>query len=511
MDNLVYIFSIPKEGESQENNQDAACCNDGGTLLAIADGVSSSLFSKEWAQILTRKFCQNTYISLKALHKHWYYWLHPLQEDWRNFYLSKVASLPWYAKGSTHKDHGSATFLGLKIHKYASNKGYWEAISIGDSCLFQIHPKEKKISSYPQIKSHEFSSVSVCTSSLPEYNSRIPNLWTGEYDKGDYFILATDAIAQWIVKSLEEQKFDENFTKINNSEQFSDYIDHLRVQKEIHNDDTSIVLAFPKRCSITKTKLYSNNKTQAINQQNKFYYITNTKPIQHKNCQSENSQKTIFSKFQRILFEKRTKIATITSVLFLPCRLYIYLLLLVIMVVGIFTFHKKHFLFEANFNKKSGYIEYFITESRPYRIYQKKESKSLSETLSGVLWFKTSDSGTIWLLAADLDFELATKKPGSNLIRISQATPIYEQNFDLTTEYYPIVGYLFKGSYFYETREKYTDNFKIFFKDTLSDNLYWVKIKLEKCKKGSGYSLSHSNTKKDKRKSLSKDNNPSRC
>ncbi|BDM83789.1 protein phosphatase 2C domain-containing protein [Acaryochloris marina] len=268
MNNLVYIFSIPKEGETQENNQDAAFCNDNGTLLAIADGVSSSLFSKEWAQIITKEFCKNSYVSLKDLCENWYCWLHPLQENWRSFYLSKVSSLPWYAKGSIHKDHGSATFLGLKIYKCISGKGYWEAISIGDSCLFQIYPQAKRINSYPQMKSNEFNSISRCASSLPEYNSCLPYFWSGEYNQDDYFVLATDAIAQWIVKSLETQSFNEDILRIKSNEKFSKYIFDLRFRKEIHNDDTSIVITFPKIHSGNINSLESNS-----NKRNKIHIL----------------------------------------------------------------------------------------------------------------------------------------------------------------------------------------------------------------------------------------------
>ena len=47
-------FSLPKDAENTDGNQDAFAVDQQRGLAAIADGVSSTLFAGSWARILAR-------------------------------------------------------------------------------------------------------------------------------------------------------------------------------------------------------------------------------------------------------------------------------------------------------------------------------------------------------------------------------------------------------------------------------------------------------------------------
>lgn len=123
MKNQITFFSISKIGEDEKNIQDSFARSDDSNLAAIADGASSSLFPKEWADIIVQKFCSSS-DSIKAINNSLEDWLKPLQEEWIKNYLisSKYSELPWWAKGSENKNHASATFVGLRLEQLNSGE-----------------------------------------------------------------------------------------------------------------------------------------------------------------------------------------------------------------------------------------------------------------------------------------------------------------------------------------------------------------------------------------------------
>lgn len=471
MNNLVYIFSIPKEGESPDDNQDVACSNDEGTLIAIADGVSSSLFSKEWAQILTSEFCRDSDISIEALCKHWYSWLRPLQEHWRKFYLAHVASLPWYAKGSADKDHGSATFVGLKIYpKNSYGQGLWKAISIGDSCLFHISSNLNQVKYCPPIRSHEFKSISKCVSSLPEYNSVTPTLWHGEYSKSDYFFLATDAASQWIIESFEKNDFDKRISELRNYDEFSKLVSDLRLQGKIHNDDTSIVIVYPDRYA--ENHLAPKPDPESVSRVDS---LTVNHDYSNYECFKHRSEKTL-SKLSN------QKIGRILG----PLICLGVIIFLLILVIHISNLGWKGLISNSNPNN----IKHIQHNSEAYRIYYQQRDENLSKSPVGVVWFDLPKSNFIWILVSESALNLETQRANretSKCLAISNLTPVYKNTFNPLKEYEPTIGYLFKGSYFYELQESVfnakqesADGFQL-------EPMYWVKIKLARGKGHTNY------------------------
>ena len=167
---------------------------------------------------------------------------------WKRTYLEKRARgnkpIQWYEEPGL--DAGAfATMLGLCIDE--ANGGTWEAIAIGDSCLFQIRNRELLVR-FPMDASGDFDNFPRLLSSLPQKNNEIDNIIRGiggRWRIHDRFYLATDALAQWFLREFEKgnepwENLDEMGSQ-RKSESSEGWIVELRKQKLIRNDDVALL------------------------------------------------------------------------------------------------------------------------------------------------------------------------------------------------------------------------------------------------------------------------------
>ncbi|MEG4287049.1 protein phosphatase 2C domain-containing protein [Microcoleus sp. A006_D1] len=243
--NEIAHFTMPKVGEQETDIQDVCCWSTDRSLAAIADGASTSLWPREWANFLVEHFCHHNQDSIASIHERWEEWLRPLQEKWRQHSLKikKDPTIPWYAQGSKDKDHGSATFVGLKLRPpNEAGEKIWEALAVGDSCLFQIKPNSDELVAFLLNKSEQFTTVTNCFHSLPEYKSYPPAFRNDLYEEGDIFLLATDALAEWIIKDCENRTDRwKKLISVATQEEFTNFINQLRDDRLIKNDDTTLL------------------------------------------------------------------------------------------------------------------------------------------------------------------------------------------------------------------------------------------------------------------------------
>ena len=247
MDNEIIAFSLPKIGEAEKNIQDSFDSSPERKLAAMSDGAGSSLYPRKWADILVQSFCKSQENPIESIKISCQEWLKPLQEEWRQYYLEKVRSSnrKWWTGGSSTKDHGSATFIGLSFQdeENDSEKGKWQAVAVGDSCLFKLESNTQKLTAFPINDSQKFKSVTPCLASLPEYKSSPPNFHEGCYEDGDIFLLTTDALAQWLLADYENNGDEwKQIFAIKERDEFVSLITQLRQNKLIKNDDTTVAL-----------------------------------------------------------------------------------------------------------------------------------------------------------------------------------------------------------------------------------------------------------------------------
>ena len=235
-------FITHKKAESQDDCQDAWCENKEVGRYAVADGATRSFFPKEWAQFLVEDFCE---ASVEFPDKNtWKTWLKPIQEKWYTRIADRVKERQeFYLKNSLNsKEPATSTFIGLGFDQV---QGKWQAMIAGDSCLFHIGACG--FESYIIAKSADFTSHPEVFASYEKDNHSEPSFVKGDAKHGDNFILATDALAKWILEHEEAGRGDETIGKlkqIENDNQFGEFVNFERTDDDIRlvNDDVTLLI-----------------------------------------------------------------------------------------------------------------------------------------------------------------------------------------------------------------------------------------------------------------------------
>jgi hypothetical protein len=236
-------FSLPKEGNTPEEYEDAFAGNPKAGRFAIADGASESSFASLWAQLLVDGFVA----SRKGRSAE--SWFTPLQQRWAE--AVDNIELDWF--GEEKRQLGAfATFLGLSLKKpQGAREGRWKAVALGDTCIFQVRD-DQLLAAFPVCRSDDFSNRPPLVCSRPVGKMQ-GDPWSqvkkriGRWKAGDRFFLMSDALAHWFLARLEEQEkpwraFLTRMAEPNPTTVLTGFVEELRRQSELKNDDTTLVV-----------------------------------------------------------------------------------------------------------------------------------------------------------------------------------------------------------------------------------------------------------------------------
>jgi hypothetical protein len=246
----IYTFTLPKIGEAQSSNQDRfdQSQTENADLIALADGAGASLYPGQWAERLVKAFCQSSENPIPALQESYSDWLAAPQAQWRQYYLERLKSpsRKWWQGGSEQKACGFSTFIGLRLERLIPEsqlKSRWQAVAVGDSCLFQWAASTQQLITFPCKTAQSFRTTTQCFASLPEYPSCAPTFTEGDYQLGDLFLLATDALSRRLLCEYEQENAAwKQWFRIKTYQDFSESVAELRQKQLIQNDDTTMVL-----------------------------------------------------------------------------------------------------------------------------------------------------------------------------------------------------------------------------------------------------------------------------
>lgn len=145
---------------------------------AVADGATEAAFSGRWSRTLVQG-----YVERPALHE----LVAGARRTW-----SPPQDDRWYVQAKTAQG-AHAAFLGMVLDREA-----WRAEAVGDCCLFHLRDEDVLLS-WPLSDAEDFTHTPPLVSSrvsdeMPAILSR-----TGTWAAGDTFILATDALAAWLI------------------------------------------------------------------------------------------------------------------------------------------------------------------------------------------------------------------------------------------------------------------------------------------------------------------------
>ena len=226
-------FWLPKAGHRGEEYEDAFALSEAARLpmrLAVADGATESAFAGAWAQHLVRQFVDESVDSETDLRERLPAW----QAAWQVEVGEQAKGLPWYAAAKAEQG-AFAAMLGLTVRP----EGTWKALAVGDCDL--LHLRDGALhAAWPLDDPEQFTHRPALLSSregaaVPAVQER-----SGTWRPGDAFVLATDALAAWLLATDPARALgwtDATFLKA---------VDAARAEGVLRNDDVTLVRLMPR-------------------------------------------------------------------------------------------------------------------------------------------------------------------------------------------------------------------------------------------------------------------------
>jgi hypothetical protein len=234
-------FLLQKEDCAPAECEDAISINAGAWRYALADGATEGFDSRSWAQQLVDGWTVADPAPLTSeLFRPW------VEEQGRRLHASWTdRALPWYAEEKARQ--GSyAAFVGLEL-RTDRDALRWQAIALGDSCMIQRRRAEV-FRALPISDSSLFNSAPLLVPSLrslQESTLAHTTVEEGLAERGDVFLLLSDAGAAWYLKLSQERKADaaefDSLLATSDTGALYELFRRERQAKRIINDDIAIL------------------------------------------------------------------------------------------------------------------------------------------------------------------------------------------------------------------------------------------------------------------------------
>ncbi|HWB08432.1 MAG TPA: hypothetical protein VG826_04380 [Pirellulales bacterium] len=238
-------FWLSKDADEPAQYQDAFALDPETGRAAIADGVSSAIFSGPWARLLTLAAAADPPpledgAAFQA-------WLAEKRAAWAN--SVDTSKLTWYQRPKM-VDGAMTTLLWLELVPAETNdqglalRYQLQAFAIGDSCLFHVRDG-KPLYWFPLETSGEFGLNPAVLASVDRQADHLLEFKARSQDclPGDLLVLATDAIALWAIERIESgEMIDWARSWDCSDEDWRQEIFASREAKQMRFDDSTLVL-----------------------------------------------------------------------------------------------------------------------------------------------------------------------------------------------------------------------------------------------------------------------------
>jgi hypothetical protein len=254
------FFMVAKGNDLPVNSDDACVISKDETCFALCDGASGSRLPRSWAALLGQQWIAKPFQQTNA--DEFYAWLMEPRERWQQWVQGRwkpqvdqrnelIGDRPVSSEvvRKTLQIGASATFLGLKLVRTSN---LWHACAIGDTCLF-VFQRDKSENlqmreCYPLSSSAQFGDRPPLINSIDNnIQGLMPYLSfaKGQIRAGDMLLMATDALAQWLLVELEQRQNDwQALFSLRDTRQFAAFIEQQRQHPTygMVDDDTTMVI-----------------------------------------------------------------------------------------------------------------------------------------------------------------------------------------------------------------------------------------------------------------------------
>ncbi len=240
------VFYLSKDAEDADEYEDAFFLDSERGAAAIADGVSSAMFSGPWASQLTQSAVTDPpQADDLDLLKAWLNWH-------RNVFEQELShrTLSWNAKRKYEENGAMTTLLWIALTPATTVEGQpptcyrLRSRAIGDCCLFHVRDGQT-LRSFPLTTVAQFEEDPKVLGTLnwgSDYLLKFESL-EEVCHPGDLVVLCTDALAKWAMGRLEvnEPVRWEDCWDLS-QEAWREQVNALRSQRAIRYDDTTLIL-----------------------------------------------------------------------------------------------------------------------------------------------------------------------------------------------------------------------------------------------------------------------------
>jgi hypothetical protein len=199
------VFRMAKDPEHPEENQDAFAVDPRRGIAAVADGVASGIFARQWARILAEATVAEPPEpgDREAFDR----WLSRRRETWRD--EIDVTNLAWFQKPKL-REGAFSTLVWVEIlpideaDRQPQDPWRLRAFAVGDSCLFHVRGGEL-LRTFPIEKAAELEANPVVVGSVDLNRDELVEFRSFEAlcRPGDLVVLCTDAVAEWALRRCE--------------------------------------------------------------------------------------------------------------------------------------------------------------------------------------------------------------------------------------------------------------------------------------------------------------------
>lgn len=239
----VKAFITHKEAEKYSDCQDCFAIKGENKTIAVSDGISQSIFSGVWSEILTDAFvdepwgiCAEMPFPKPCLSKCWYERVEERKQAMRD--NGNEMSLYMLERMLVEGKTAGATFLGIQF-----NGQKWAGIVLGDTCLIEIKDGSVKEIHTSQ-KSETFDNMPDFYDSNVNKDGRgVERRISGELDSNTTLLLVSDPFSDFFSEHKDEApKFVKELLNVSSHEEYESLVERWRDEHHMHNDDSTVVI-----------------------------------------------------------------------------------------------------------------------------------------------------------------------------------------------------------------------------------------------------------------------------
>jgi hypothetical protein len=234
-------FVLPKGGSAEDECEDAVAFDVDASRFALADGATEAFDARRWAMRLAETWVAAKSAPLTA--EEFRPWLVEQGEWLRASWEGR--KLSWYAE-EKRRAGSFAAFVALKLEA-RGRAVRWDAVALGDSCLVQT--RGGRVETAMPLSTHEEfnSSPPLVPSNESAHEVALARLVSarGEAERGDVFLLMSDALSAWYFESVAKRdgraaQFD-SLLAASENESLAELVRGERESKRMKDDDVAVV------------------------------------------------------------------------------------------------------------------------------------------------------------------------------------------------------------------------------------------------------------------------------